>query len=61
MPIKDLVRLGRRRDPLDSSTSRPRPVLLKLLSSWDRRLVLSAVRELKGFSVKGIYIHEDLS
>ena len=31
------------------------------MSSWDRRLVLSAVRELNRFSVKSIFIREDLS
>ena len=64
VPVKDLYRLDHRKNTSNSSTptsSRPRPVLLKLMSSWDRRLVLSAVRDFKGYSVKGIFVREDLS
>ena len=35
--------------------------MLQPLSSWDRRLVLSAVHKLKGYRVSNIYIREDLS
>ena len=62
VPVNDLFRLGRRPKSSDSETpSRPRPVLLKLMSSWDRRLIMSAVRKLKGFRLKGIFVREDLS
>ena len=37
--IKDMFRLGRFKQPVDSS-SRPRPVLIKLFSAWDRKLIL---------------------
>jgi len=40
---------------------RPQPVMLQPLSSWDCRLVLSAVHKLKGYTVSNIYIREDLS
>ena len=35
--------------------------MLQPLSSWNRRLVLSAVCKLKGYTVSNIYIREDLS
>lgn len=65
-PVKDLFRLGRRKNSNpDSSTSkqisRPRPLILKLMSPWDRRLVLSNKYRLKEYEVKGIFIREDLS
>ena len=62
VPLSDLFRLGqRKKSPESSSPIRPRPVLLKLMSSWDRRLIMSTVRKLKGFRLKGIFIREDLS
>ena len=64
VPINDLFRLGRLKPPGDSMSSpplRPRPVILKLSSAWDRRLVLSTVRKLKGYAIKRIFIREDLS
>lgn len=64
VPLNDLFRLGRLKPPGDSTLSpplRPRPVILKLSSAWDRRLVLSTVRKLKGYAIKRIYICEDLS
>lgn len=55
VPVKNLYRLGRHKNTSEQSTpSRPRTVMLKLMSSWDRWLVLSAVCDLKGFSVKGV-------
>ena len=62
VPLRDLFRLGRRKSTSDSEPSgRPRPVLLKLISTWDRRLVMSAVSNLKGFRVTRMYIREDLT
>ena len=62
VPLRDLFRLGRRVRTADSSSPIcPRPVLLKLMSSWDRRLVMSAVRMLKGYRLNGIFVREDLS
>jgi len=64
VPLNDLFRLGRLKQPdvpMASPLARPRPIILKLASAWDRRLVLSAVRELKGYSTKRIFIREDLS
>ena len=62
-PVKDLFRIGKRKKSEDDlmSPSRPRPVVLKLMSAWDRRLVLANRFALKNYSVKGIFIREDLS
>jgi len=62
IPLRDLLRVGRRQKPVDSPIStRPRPVLVKLTSSWDRRLVMSIVRKIKDYAIKGIFIREDLT
>ena len=57
--VNDLVRLGRR--PSQPSTDqRPRPVLVKLTTVWDRRIVLNEKRRLKEFHVSRLFIREDL-
>ena len=65
VPLNDLFRLGRLKQPGDSSllspSFRPHPIILKFSSAWDRRLVLSAVRKLKGYTLMRIFIREDLS
>ena len=62
VPPCDLFRLGRCRKISDSGPpGRPRPVLLKFMSTWDRRLVMSAVSKLKDIKMSGLYIREDLS
>ena len=62
-PVKDMFRIGRIKKPGgdEPTTSRPRPILLKLVSPWDRRLVLANRSNLKHYSVKGIFVREDLS
>ena len=62
-PVKDLFRIGRYKKPEDelSLSSRPRPIILKLASPWDRCLVLSNRFSLKNYDVSGVYIREDLS
>ena len=62
-PVKDMFRIGRFKKPGgdEPTTSRPRPILLKLASPWDCRLVLANHSNLKHYSVKGIFVHEDLS
>ena len=66
VPLNDLFRLGRLNKPTSQVASseaptRPRPVLLKVSSAWDRRLILSTVRKLRDYTLKRIYIREDLS
>ncbi len=63
VPFKDLFRLGRRpqaNESESSSTPRPRPILLKLSSTWDRRLIMSNVGKLKEYTIKRLFIREDL-
>lgn len=61
-PVKDLYRVGRRKKEGSEATPvRPRPIVLKLISPWDRRLVFNNRFNLKEYSVKGIFVHEDLS
>ena len=38
----------------------PRPLLIKLCNVWDKRLVLSSKRKLKGYSVSNVFLREDL-
>ena len=53
IPIKDLFRLGKLVRPFSgssaSSLGKPRPVLIKLMTAWDRRVVLYSKRKLKDF------------
>ena len=62
-PVKDMFHICRFKKPGgdEPTTSRPRPILLKLVSPWDRRLVLANRSNLKHYSVKGIFVREDLS
>lgn len=56
--VTDAFRLGRRGEV--NSQSRPRPVLIKLESCWDKRLLLASCRKLKGYSDHKLFIREDL-
>ncbi len=63
--VSDLVRLGHRikqpnPDP-DFPAQHPRPVLVRLSTVWDRRLVLASKRKLKEFHISRLFIREDLS
>ena len=44
-----------------SPSSRPRPVLVKLSSVWQKRLILSSKFKLKEFGDGEVYVREDLS
>ena len=57
--FSDAFRLGRINT--DVSDRLPRPLLVKLSSTWDRRLILAAKRNLKNFSIKRLFVREDLS
>ena len=62
--IKDLFRLGKLAKPSSPSASisqRPRPVLIKLVTAWDRRVVLFSKRKLKEFRLQHLFLREDLS
>ena len=61
--IKDMFRLGKyTQTSIGSSTTcpRPRPLLLKLSTAWDRKLVLSSKHKLKDFRLEHLYLREDV-
>ena len=61
VPWSDAFRLGRRNPPSSPTVSVwPRPLLVKLTSILDKRLVLASKRVLKEYSVPRIFINEDL-
>ena len=59
VPFNDAFRLGRFKGR--DSDHPPRPLLVKLSNAWDKRLILAAKRNLKDFSIKRLFIREDLS
>ena len=58
----DAYRIGRKKskDDLSESSTRPRPLLIKLDNCWDRRLLLSSRRSLKSFEKCRLFLREDL-
>ena len=63
--IKDAYRIGRRKQSHDGiqspdESSRPRPLLIKLMNCWDRRLLLASRFSLKNFEKAKLFLREDL-
>ena len=58
--IKNMFRLGKY-VPSTSSTSRPRPILIKLCTAWDCKLVLLHKTNLRNFHTKRLFLREDVS
>ena len=54
--IVDAFRLGRYNS---SAPSKARPILLKLRTVWDKRLILSRCSKLKQYSQRGIFVASD--
>ena len=42
-------------------SSHPRPILIKLSSAWDRKLVLLCKSTLRNFRIKQLFLREDVS
>ena len=57
--LKYLFRLGKY-NQASNTTVRPRPILIKLSTPWDRKLVLLKKRSLKHFRLSGLFLREDL-
>ena len=57
--IKDMFRLGKYVRST-YSLSRPRPILIKLCTAWDRKLVLLRKTALKDFRIKHLFLREDV-
>ena len=55
VPIRDLFRLGK------FVEGRTRPVLVKLLNFWDKRIILASKTKLKTFRISKVFIRPDLS
>ena len=53
--IADCKRIGK----FSSESIRSRPLLVRLASVWDRRLLLSSKYKLKGFSKAKLFVRED--
>ena len=61
--MKDLFRLGKyvpSADPQNSS-HRPRPVLIKLTTPWDRRLILLRKSNLRNYAIPRPFVREDVA
>ena len=58
--IKDMFRLGRLQPP-SSSSPRPRPLLIKLCTVWDRKLILFRKTNLRDFHIKRLFLREDVA
>ena len=58
IPIKDVFCLGKYVQP--SASSHPRPILIKLCTAWDRKLVLLHKTSLKNFRIKSLFLREDM-
>ena len=54
-PIKDLFRLGK-----PTQSLRPRPLLIKLSTIWDRKLLLSRKRNLREYKIARLFLREDV-
>ena len=61
--VKDLFRLGKyvpSADPQNSS-HRPRPVLIKLTTPWERRLILLRKSNLRNYAIPRLFVREDVA
>ena len=59
--VKDLFRLGKYVHPKDFEDSRrPRPVLIKLTTPWDRKLILLQKSNFQKFKIARLFLHEDV-
>ncbi len=53
--ISDIDQLGDSSDPPP-----PRPLLVKLVSEWDKRFLLSVKHKLKNFTAARVFLREDI-
>ena len=56
--VRDLFRIGRFKKEAESTS---RPVLVKLSSAWDRKVVLLNKRKLKSYHISCLFVREDLA
>ena len=62
IPVKDVFRLGRydRTSSGSQSSRRPQPVLVKLTTQWDRKLILLCKSNLRSFKISRLFLREDV-
>ena len=58
--IRDIFRLGKYTEK-PSTSFYSRPVLIKLCTAWDRKLVLLRKSNLRHFRIKRLFLREDVS
>ena len=58
--LVDAFCLGCRPESKASPSARPRPLLIKLESTWDKKLPLASSRKLKGYTISRLFLREDL-
>ena len=59
--IKDLFRLGKRTQSTSSTNATyPRPILIKLSETWDRKVIHLHKRNLQHFRIKKLFIRADV-
>ena len=56
--VRDLFRIGRFKKEAEHTS---RPVLVKLSSAWDRKVVLLNKRKLKNYHISRLFVREDLA
>ena len=54
--VNDVFRLGK----FSASSNRPLPVLIKLATAWDRKVILLRKRDLKDFKTSRLFLREDV-
>ena len=57
--IRDVFRLGKY-NPSSSSSTRPCPVLIKLSTAWDRKVILLQKRNLQHFRINRLFLRADV-
>ena len=57
--VVDMFRLGRFVSSGTDTTPKPRPILVKLRVTWDKRIILSNCNKLKQYSQRGVFITAD--
>ena len=57
--IRDVFRLGKY-NPSSSSSTCPRPVLIKLSTAWDRKVILLQKRNLQHFRINRLFLRADV-
>ena len=55
--INDVFRLGKYSA---SSSKRPRPILIKLATAWDRKIILIQKRKLRDYKTPRLFLREDV-